>query len=78
MMAEANLGWGAPRIHGELLKLGVEVSDRFPTDAEAIQGAIADVANLLGQSRSRFGVDRLLYRTDCETARVVCVHCFLS
>ena len=51
---------------------------RFPTDAEAIQGAIADVANLLGQSRSRFGVDRLLYRTDCETARVVCVHCFLS
>ena len=28
MMAEANLGWGAPRIHGELLKLGVEVSER--------------------------------------------------
>jgi putative transposase len=27
-MAEANLGWGAPRIHGELLKLGIEVSER--------------------------------------------------
>src|SRR6516165_6987567 len=27
-LAEANLGWGAPRIHGELLKLGVEVSER--------------------------------------------------
>ncbi len=27
-MAEANLDWGAPRIHGELLKLGIEVSER--------------------------------------------------
>src|SRR6266481_6493120 len=28
MMAEANVGWGAPRIHGELLKLGIQVSER--------------------------------------------------
>ena len=27
-MAEANPFWGAPRIHGELLKLGLEVSER--------------------------------------------------
>ena len=27
-MAETNVGWGAPRIHGELLKLGIEVSER--------------------------------------------------
>jgi transposase InsO family protein len=27
-MAEANLLWGAPRIHGELLKLGIEISER--------------------------------------------------
>lgn len=27
-MAEANGTWGAPRIHGELLKLGFEVSER--------------------------------------------------
>jgi putative transposase len=27
-MAEANLTWGAPKIHGELLKLGVVVSER--------------------------------------------------
>jgi putative transposase len=26
-MAEANLGWGAPRIHGELLKLGINISE---------------------------------------------------
>jgi hypothetical protein len=27
-MATANPYWGAPRIHGELLKLGMEVSER--------------------------------------------------
>ena len=27
-LAEANLGWDAPRIHGELLKLGIEISER--------------------------------------------------
>ena len=27
-MAAANLGWGAPRIHGELLKLGIVISER--------------------------------------------------
>jgi transposase InsO family protein len=27
-MAEANPLWGAPRIHGELLKLGIELSER--------------------------------------------------
>jgi hypothetical protein len=27
-MASANPYWGAPRIHGELLKLGIEISER--------------------------------------------------
>ena len=27
-MAAANWFWGAPRIHGELLKLGIEISER--------------------------------------------------
>jgi hypothetical protein len=27
-MVAANVGWGAPKIHGELLKLGIEVSER--------------------------------------------------
>ena len=27
-MATANPYWGAPRIHGELLKLGIEISER--------------------------------------------------
>lgn len=27
-MAESNVGWGAPKIHGELLKLGIAISER--------------------------------------------------
>jgi transposase InsO family protein len=27
-MAEANVGWGAPRVHGELLKLGIDIGER--------------------------------------------------
>jgi len=27
-MSQANPFWGAPRIHGELLKLGIEISER--------------------------------------------------
>jgi hypothetical protein len=27
-LAEENAGWGAPRIHGEILKLGFVVSER--------------------------------------------------
>ena len=36
-MAAANPLWGAPRIHGELLKLGVEVSER--TVSRLLQGS---------------------------------------
>jgi hypothetical protein len=31
-MAVENAGWGAPKIHGELLKLGFEVSERTSRD----------------------------------------------
>jgi len=27
-MAESNVGWGAPRIHGESLKLGIDIGER--------------------------------------------------
>jgi len=52
-MSLANPRWGAPRIHGELLKLGIEVS---PSDRRQVHGAASkatfpDVAHLLEKSR---------------------------
>ena len=51
-MAEANPSWGAPRIHGELLKLGIEVSERT-------------VSRLMPQrrgiSRSPFGLEQFAW-----------------
>ena len=41
-MAKANPFWGAPRIHGELLKLGIEISERT-------------VSNLMPSHRPRRG-----------------------
>ena len=34
-MAMANPLWGAPRIHGELLKLGIEISERTVSSLNA-------------------------------------------
>jgi hypothetical protein len=53
-MAAANPRWGAPRIHGELLKLGIDVC--FRADHREIHGlsapaALADVAHVPKQSR---------------------------
>ena len=43
-MADANVTWGAPRIHGELLKLGFEISEHgLALDAEATQRTIPNV-----------------------------------
>src|SRR5438445_3022026 len=43
-MAAANPLWGAPRIHGELLKLGIDVAEahRLPAGAEAPHTSLAD------------------------------------
>ena len=38
-MASENPTWGAPRIHGELLKLGFEISER--TVSRYLRGCIA-------------------------------------
>src|SRR5437763_11062533 len=65
-MALATQLWGAPRIHGELLKLGLDVSQRtvarlMPRRPEA---AFADLANLPSEPRHRPRLRRLLRRTD--------------
>jgi len=47
-MAEANPSWGAPRIHGELLRLGIEVSER---DAETSQASFSELEGFLSKPR---------------------------
>ena len=51
-MAGANPIWGAPRIHGELLKLGFEISERtgFAIDAEQGQQAYSNLDDLSSKS----------------------------
>jgi len=53
-MAGANLIWGAPRIHGELLKLGFEISERtvsrlMPKDRKPTQNWMTFLRNHVGQ-----------------------------
>ena len=53
-MATANLIWGAPRIHGELLKLGFEISERtvsrlMPKDRKPTQTWMTFLRNHVGQ-----------------------------
>src|SRR2546430_6540684 len=47
-MAAANPLWGAPRIHGELLKLGIECGRayRLPPPPEAAHASLAELANV--------------------------------
>jgi putative transposase len=53
-MSRANPLWGAPRIHGELLKLGIEVS-QAPVSrylAVAAQGPLPDLALVSAESQA--------------------------
>ena len=66
-MGRANVLWGAPRIHGELLKLGIKRGsiDRGQISAPKPQVAIPDLATILEQPHAADGVNGLLYRADC-------------
>ena len=52
-MAEANRRWGAPRIHGELLKLGIDVcqANRREIPRAPAPAALTDMAHIPEQSR---------------------------
>ena len=67
-MSYANPLWGAPRIHGELLKLGIEISQA--TVAKYMlrrpRHAIADLAQLPQQRSTRHRRYRDLHRAVCD------------
>ena len=67
-MATANPLWGAPRIHGELRTLGVDVSERTVSRLlkRAHTSAVADVADLPDESPRVSRVDGLLHGADAH------------
>ena len=69
----ANPLWGAPRIHGELLKLGIDVAKahRLPASPEATHPAISDLASVPRQPCPGPGVPRFLHGSHCALARAL-------
>src|SRR5215467_5358349 len=67
-MSRENALWGAPRIHGELLKLGIDIGEQVP--GAPPQPALPNLANLPGEPREVHGFGGLLYGTDHPVPRV--------
>src|SRR5215471_12809640 len=62
-MCRENPSWGAPRVHGELLKLGIDIGETSVSKYGALpQAALSDLAHLSGESRRAASLHRLLYR----------------
>jgi hypothetical protein len=58
-MAAANPPWGAPRIHGELLRLGIEISERTVSRlVPTRRPEPSDLADVPREPRPRPGLDR--------------------
>ena len=74
-MTDANPLWGAPRIHGELLKLGIEVSQATVAKSmrTAQAPAVTVVADLPGESRDPHHGRRLLRRTNGDVPIALCI-----
>ena len=77
-ISQANPLWGAPRIHGELLKLGIEVAQSTVANIFAAEATFPDVANLLDQSYGPDGLHRLLCGPDGDLPGSVCVRCVIA
>ena len=65
-MSLANRLWGAPRIHGELLKLGIDVAQSTVAKymARSGRGAVADLEDIPGQPFGRHRGDGFPDRAD--------------
>jgi len=62
-MCRENASWGAPRIHRELLKLGIDIGESTVSKIHAAlpQTAVSDLAHISGESRSATGLHRFLH-----------------
>ena len=76
-MKQANPLWGAPRIHGELLKLGFEISERTISRllSQDPSASVAKLAGLSRQSRQGLGGVGLLHRPHDQFPNLVCIRC---
>src|SRR2546426_9885945 len=72
-MAQANPLWGAPRIHGELQMLGIDVAERTVSRLvpKRRSTAVADVAHVPDQSRPGPRLHRFLHGSHRALARSV-------
>jgi hypothetical protein len=72
-MATTNPLWVAPRIHGEILKLGIDVAERTVSRLmpKTASPAFSDLAGVPRQPCSGLGLDRLLHRAHRPLARAL-------
>ena len=75
-MSQANFLWGAPRIHGELLKLGIEIAP------STVGKYLRRRRNPLSQTWRTFLTNHMkqmasmdiFYCADCDLPSAVCIH----
>jgi putative transposase len=73
-MSEANPLWGAPRLHGELLKLGIDIGETSVSKyIAAREAAVSDLADFPGEPRQGSRLRGFLHRADDPFPSPVCL-----
>lgn len=69
--------WGAPKIHGELLKLGIEVAQSTVSlyIGASARSAVTRLEDLYPQSRGGDGLNRSIRGSDHSVSAALCVSC---
>jgi hypothetical protein len=63
-MCRENPTWGAPRIHGELLKPGIDIGQTSVSKYMVPPAILSNLAHLLTEPRFTTRLHRFLYRPD--------------